>query len=95
MAPQVPGIMVHTEASRHPSDCGTNTSGPDKTRAAAATAAFFSTQQAWTRTLLPCVCRLAAGRQAAGRQGLRHPLAAPPRSAATAALHCSCGAGRW
>jgi hypothetical protein len=92
MAPQVPGIMVHTEASQHPSDCGINTSGPDKTRAAAATAAFFSTRQARTRTLRPCACRLAADRQAAGRQGLRHPLAAPPRSAATAALHAAAAA---
>ncbi|KAK9837249.1 hypothetical protein WJX81_001439 [Elliptochloris bilobata] len=42
---QVPGKLQHTDASRHPPDCGISTSGPDKARAAAATDAFFSSKQ--------------------------------------------------
>jgi len=41
----VPGNLKHTDGSRPPGDCGINTSGPDKARAAAATAAFFSSRQ--------------------------------------------------
>ncbi len=41
----MPGNLQHTDGSRPPGDCGINTSGPDKARAAAATAAFFSSRQ--------------------------------------------------
>ena len=49
---QVPGLLQHTEATCHPPDCGINTSGPDKARAAKATAAFFSSKQVGCRGMV-------------------------------------------
>lgn len=46
LAAQVPGSLVVTESSRRPPECGINTSGPDRARADAVAAAFFTSRQA-------------------------------------------------
>jgi len=46
LAAQVPGSLVVTESSRRPPECGVNTSGPDRARADAVAAAFFTSRQA-------------------------------------------------